>query len=326
MTVKEEIQKLIKDLTEEQDSLTKSFTKVKSINSKINNNELAAFILGEVEGKYNDDTLPDYRLIFGEPTFEFKNTINGAIDIRNIPMPEGKHFNGKSTNYRPILFTISEIEQVVNDNTDSETYKILFTPGQFELSQKYLGTMLDQNNGWQLTRVWWSHSPTSFPGILFRIRQKLIDILLDIENSFLEHDYKEKVFEENSHFDASFEVLQLIEKAKSQIILIDGYVDSTTLKLLSSKQAKVEIRVLTDPKAISQSFEVLVEKFNQQYSGLEIKTSKSFHDRFLIIDNIHFYQIGASLKDLGNKTFSFIKLKEAFMTNALINIFEKEWN
>lgn len=36
--------------------------------------------------------------------------------------------------------------------------------------------------------------------------------------------------------------------------------------------------------------------------------SRSYHDRFIIIDNIEVYHIGASLKDLGKKVFAFSKM------------------
>ena len=35
---------------------------------------------------------------------------------------------------------------------------------------------------------------------------------------------------------------------------------------------------------------------------------RTFHDRFLIIDDKELYLIGASLKDLGRKCFAFTKL------------------
>lgn len=324
MGIKKDLQNLIGLLTDDEIKVSKAITRVKSLNKKIQNKKLTDFIDGEVDEKYNDDTLPEYRLIWGEPTFEFKNIFNGRTDIRTIAIPEAKHFNNKSTNYRPVLISVSEIEEIIEKNKGS-AFKILFTPGQFEIIGKYLSDILNENKDWQLTRAWWSHSLTSFPSMLFKIKQRLIDILLDIEHSILEKNYQEKIFSEKSQFDASFEITTLIEKAKNEIILIDGYIDSTTLKLLTSKNDNVKIKILTDPKAKSESLEVLVDKFNKQYKGLEVRYSKSFHDRFIVIDEINFYQIGASLKDLGNKTFSFIKLKEEFMTDALFKKFKLEW-
>lgn len=44
------------------------------------------------------------------------------------------------------------------------------------------------------------------------------------------------------------------------------------------------------------------------------------HDRFLIIDGMDVYHIGASLKDLGKKMFAFSKLKipAAAITNFFV--------
>jgi hypothetical protein len=61
------------------------------------------------------------------------------------------------------------------------------------------------------------------------------------------------------------------------------------------------------------------EKFNKQYSKLEVKKSSHNHDRFLIIDQKEMYHIGASLKDLGNKMFGFSKMdaQTVMMLNKL---------
>lgn len=326
MTLKQEIKNFIEELIDDKITATKCLNKAKSINNKIKSEVLSDFIRRELcEEEYNDENMPEYRLILGETTFKFKNLYTGVTDTRKIKLPESTHFNGKSTNYRAILLSASEIEEAIKKNKGN-TFNMLFTSGQFEVSQRYLASSLDMNPEWQLIQAYWAHSPTSFPEILFKIKQKLIDLLLEIDNSILDKESEEKIFTEKSHFDASFEIIQLIEKANKEIILIDGYVDGTTLKMLSSKKEKVSIKLLTNPKAISESFEILVEKFNKQYKGLEVKTSKSFHDRFLIIDSLNFYQTGSSIKDLGNLTFSFVKLKEKFITDALVHKFELEWN
>lgn len=326
MATKEDIQVLIQNLTDDKITLSAAFLKAKALNKRVKNKELTDFIIGEVEEKYNNNTLPEYRLIWGESTFKFKNINTGSTEIRNLPLPEATHFNGKSINYRPILFSISEIEQVVSINDKSNKIKIPFTPSQLDVAQKYLDQLISNSEQFELISAWWSHSPTSFPTILFRIKQKLIDILGEIENSFLKIDHEEKLYSDKTQFDASFEIVQIIKKAKNNIILIDGFVDGTTLQLLSSKKENVSLQILTDPKALLDSFKVLINKFNDQYKDLEVRTTKSFHDRFLILDKTNFYQIGTSLKDLGNKSFTFIKLKETFIIDGLMNKFDKEWN
>ena len=61
-----------------------------------------------------------------------------------------------------------------------------------------------------------------------------------------------------------------------------------------------------------------VLKFNQQYSGLNVYETTKFHDRFIIIDRKHLYHIGASLKDLGNKTFVISKIDDEDYIHQII--------
>ncbi|MEA2099225.1 MAG: ORF6N domain-containing protein, partial [Campylobacterota bacterium] len=70
--------------------------------------------------------------------------------------------------------------------------------------------------------------------------------------------------------------------------------------------SKVKTTIYT--KNLSKQFQLDLEKYNQQYSKIEVKNFASSHDRFLIIDEKYLYHIGASLKDLGKKWFAFSKL------------------
>ncbi|MDD4330210.1 MAG: RhuM family protein [Aliarcobacter sp.] len=124
-----------------------------------------------------------------------------------------------------------------------------------------------------------------------------------ITNNTLE--LKQGIFYNGEIFDAYLFVTNLIKQAKKSLILIDNYIDETTLILLSNnKNIKVEIYT----QNISKQLSLAVAKYNKQYSNIELKNLTKFHDRFLLIDNNEVYHIGASLKDLGNKTFAFSKL------------------
>ena len=75
------------------------------------------------------------------------------------------------------------------------------------------------------------------------------------------------------------------------------------LPSLFSKNEDIYITIYT--QSISQQLKLDIDKYNKHYNNITLKTSTSFHDRFMIIDNEIIYHIGASLKDLGNKTFAF---------------------
>jgi len=62
---------------------------------------------------------------------------------------------------------------------------------------------------------------------------------------------------------------------------------------------------------ISSQLQLDLEKHNAQYPAIDIRTYKRSHDRFLLIDGLGVYHIGASLKDLGKKMFAFSKLNES---------------
>ena len=116
------------------------------------------------------------------------------------------------------------------------------------------------------------------------------------------------IFFEGQLFDAYVFANELIKSAKYSIILIDNYVDETTLLMLSKRNANCKSTIYT--YKISAQLQLDLTRHNQQYPAVEIKQLGTSHDRFLIIDNKELYHIGASLKDLGKKWFAFSKLNE----------------
>lgn len=127
---------------------------------------------------------------------------------------------------------------------------------------------------------------------------------------------KQGIFYDGQVYDAYLFVSDLIKSAKESIILIDNYIDESVLTLLSKRDANVKATIYT--KNITKQLELDLQKYNAQYPKIEIKRFDSSHDRFLLIDNIEVYHIGASLKDLGKKWFAFSKLDM-----GVLNILEK---
>jgi len=133
-------------------------------------------------------------------------------------------------------------------------------------------------------------------------------------------------FENGQHFDALSEISKIFESAKKEIWIVDGYVNEKTLSLIQSKAESVNVKIITDPKAIDDKLKTFIDAFNKQYKHLELKSSSAFHDRFIIIDGKAVYHFGASLKDAGNNTFMFTQLIDNEMIELAINKFNKEWN
>ena len=85
-------------------------------------------------------------------------------------------------------------------------------------------------------------------------------------------------------------------------MLIDNYVDRGTLDILSHKLQGVKVRIITS-KDGNRITKKELDTFNTQYHDLSLETTDKVHDRYLIIDTVEMYHIGASLKDAGRKLF-----------------------
>lgn len=121
---------------------------------------------------------------------------------------------------------------------------------------------------------------------------------------------KEGIFFDGQIYDAYVFVNDLLKSAKSEILLIDNYIDDTIFTLFS-KYPNLQIKIYT--QTITKQLKLDYQKYNSQYKNIELQEFKNAHDRFMIIDNTQIYHIGASLKDLGKKWFAFSK----FEINAL---------
>jgi len=113
----------------------------------------------------------------------------------------------------------------------------------------------------------------------------------------------QKVFFDGQLFDAFSLISDLIKRAKQEIILIDNYVDTGTLDLLSKKQTNAAVRLYTTQHGCKLTT-LELSSFNTQYPTLQISYTTSFHDRFLVLDQSTAYHIGASVKDAGKKCFA----------------------
>ena len=118
---------------------------------------------------------------------------------------------------------------------------------------------------------------------------------------------RQGVFYDGQVFDADVFLTKHILSAKRSLILIDNYVDITTLEMLAKKGKGVSLEIVTSKRGNKLAASD-IKKFNEQYGDLIIRESAKFHDRFLIIDDKELYLIGASIKDLGRKCFAFTKL------------------
>ena len=127
----------------------------------------------------------------------------------------------------------------------------------------------------------------------------------------------EGIFFDGQIFDAYTQIVRLIKQAKTSIVLVDNYIDESTLTILSRRDAGVSATIYTRPLSAQQQLDV--QCHNQQYSPITINICQRNHDRFLIIDD-DVYIFGASLKDAGKRLFAYIRMQETSATDILSGI------
>jgi len=141
------------------------------------------------------------------------------------------------------------------------------------------------------------------------LRYEIQDIKSKVKNDVLE--YKQGIFYDGQTFGAYKFINDLIKSAKTDIKLLDNYINEAVLTLFS-KVPDIKVTIYT--KTITKQLRLDLEKYNSQYNNIEIKKFENSHDRFLIIDENEVYHIGASLKDLGKKWFGFSKMDKQSVT------------
>ena len=133
-----------------------------------------------------------------------------------------------------------------------------------------------------------------------------------VENTFT--NFKEKnnhLFFEGQIYDAYSLLIDIINKSKSDIIIIDNYVDKNILDILSKTNKNV---LIYTNKYNNHDF----NKYVGQYNNVKLIINNSFHDRFIIVDRKTLYHCGASFKDLGNKCFEISKINDIDILDKIL--------
>ena len=121
------------------------------------------------------------------------------------------------------------------------------------------------------------------------LKTKVNEIDLQINTHLLP---TQGIFFDGQVFDAYELASKIIRSAKQSIVLIDNYIDESTLTHLAKKTKDVKVLLLT--KNTNKQLELDTQKANEQYGNFTLKTFTQSHDRFLIIDQTEVYHLGAS--------------------------------
>ena len=159
------------------------------------------------------------------------------------------------------------------------------------------------------------------------IEQKYINSLVlehDNEIKLLQESFdKLNIKENNNHifyegqiYDAYSLLIDILSKAKKEIIIIDNYAGKKLFDII--KDINIKVKIYTE-----NIDNISKKKYEKQYNNLEIINTNIFHDRFIIIDNKLLYHSGASFKDLGKKCFAITKMEDDNILKELLNKLKK---
>ena len=101
-----------------------------------------------------------------------------------------------------------------------------------------------------------------------------------------------------------------------KIIIIDNYAGKKLFDII--RNINVKVKIYTE-----NIDNISKEKYEKQYSNIEIINTNIFHDRFIIIDNKVLYHSGASFKDLGKKCFAITKIVDNNILEELLDKLKK---
>lgn len=237
--------------------------------------------------------------------FRFQLTEKEFNNLRSQSVTSSSNTHG-GRRYMPYVFTEQGIAMLS---------AVLKSDIAIEMSIKIINSFVEMRNLLMFSQELYSR--------LDRVELKQLETDKKLEEVFTHiagnKEVKQKIFFNGQIYDAFSFLVSIIKKANREIILIDNYIDIYTLNILCKKNSNVKVKIYTAGKGNLTTKDI--EKFNEQYKNLTVKTNKDFHDRFLILDSNEVYHIGASIKDAGKKNFGVTKIEEnCFKENLLSKI------
>ncbi|MBR5180635.1 MAG: ORF6N domain-containing protein [Clostridiales bacterium] len=146
------------------------------------------------------------------------------------------------------------------------------------------------------------------------------------ENFVLDTEMKNFVIYKDQKFEADKAYIDIYQKAKKSIYLVDNYVSIKTLHLLSHKKPGVHAILFTENGfGCCRDFLTASEvaDFNREYPTIQIKPNPNCHDRFIVLDygtkTEAVFHCGASSKDAGKKVCAINAIEKTDLVHPVID-------
>jgi hypothetical protein len=132
------------------------------------------------------------------------------------------------------------------------------------------------------------------------------------------------VIRQGEPFRGKFFILQTLKRAGHSVRIQDGYCSHDLLAWLYAIPPQIAIEVLTSPKGVAQDkpFEPLYRDYIKERPNLSVRLSAAFHDRRIILDDREVFSVGESLKDVGAKGTTIVRLRDI---RDHVQVFDRLW-
>lgn len=139
-------------------------------------------------------------------------------------------------------------------------------------------------------------------------------------------DNTQTIFGAGDVYDVFRTLNEIISSAEKSIFIVDPYLDSSVFShYITSRKQEVTVRLLISNN--SDEIKPAAEKYLSQYGNVvEVRKTKSVHDRVIFIDGYVCWVIGQSLKDAAKAKPTYIAPLSPDVVPAKLADYERIWS
>ena len=238
--------------------------------------------------------------------YECKNgtkTINQAVSRHIDRFPSDFYFQLSQNEYEYLQSQVG----TANLNTMTRVLPCVFTEQGVAMLATVLRTKVAAEMSVSIMRAfvkmrrYINYNKSSLPYKFLLLEDKVDNNTKRIDELFAKFDpkviAKNYLFFSGELYDAYSLLMDILNEANEEVIIIDNYAGKELLDILKN----IDKKIIIVSKNIDDKLKV---KYKSQYTNIIFINNDSFHDRFIIIDRCKLYSCGASFKDLGKKCFA----------------------
>lgn len=137
---------------------------------------------------------------------------------------------------------------------------------------------------------------------------------------------REIFFPRGSPWDAFVVLRDLFAEAQDSIVIVDPYCDTSVFHMLEKcPRGTLDIRILCSRHADTVATGARAFMGQHKSISVQVRTTRDFHDRFIVLDGTVCVHVGASIKDAGNKACMVSRIEDSGNRDAMLRQLCKSW-